>query len=91
MKKNGRFYTLYTHGICASDGEPMGTGSVVVDPEGQVIRRVSRWGFRGTKEEADRLAVIIGLEEAYATDINDIEIRTDYATSTPSSKAVTSR
>jgi ribonuclease HI len=77
MKKNDGFYRVYAHGVCPGDDEPMGIGAAVLSPEGQVIRRVSRWGHPGTKTRAEYLAVIIGLEQARAADVQDIEIRTD--------------
>lgn len=68
---------LYADGACRGNPGPAGSGAALVDPGGHVVAEAMRYLGPGTNNVAEYTALIIGLEEAWRHDVEDLEIRMD--------------
>jgi ribonuclease HI len=68
---------LYADGACRGNPGPAGSGAALVDDGGHVVAEAMRYLGPGTNNVAEYTALIIGLEEAWRHDVEDLEIRMD--------------
>jgi ribonuclease HI len=68
---------LYADGACRGNPGPAGSGAALVSEEGHVVAEAMRYLGPGTNNVAEYTALIIGLEEAWRHDVEDLEIRMD--------------
>jgi ribonuclease HI len=68
---------LYADGACRGNPGPAGSGAALVDGDGHVVAEAMRYLGPGTNNVAEYTALIIGLEEAWRREVEDLEIRMD--------------
>ena len=68
---------LYADGACRGNPGPAGSGAALETEDGHVVAEAMRYLGHGTNNIAEYTALIIGLEEAWRHEVEDIEIRMD--------------
>ena len=68
---------LYADGACRGNPGPGGSGAALVNEEGHVVAEAMRHLGHSTNNVAEYTALIIGLEDAWRHDVEDLEIRMD--------------
>ena len=66
---------LYADGACRGNPGPAGSGAALETEDGHVVAEAMRYLGHGTNNIAEYTALIIGLEEAWRHEVEDIEIR----------------
>ena len=70
-------FVLNTDGACRGNPGPSGAGWVLSTRDGQVVRTGQSFLGRATNNEAEYVAVVLGLEDCLATGVTDILLRAD--------------
>ncbi len=68
---------LFTDGASRGNPGPSGAGVVIEDAEGHLLEELSEYLGRGTNNEAEYRALILGLTRAAELGATEVEIRTD--------------
>jgi len=68
---------LFTDGAARGNPGPAGTGIVLSQPDGSVVRELAEYIGQTTNNVAEYVALIKGLEEALRLGATEIEIHTD--------------
>jgi len=76
-QKNNSWYCLYTDGASRGNPGKAGAGIVLVSPEGEVILKKSFFLGEKTNNEAEYLALWLGLKEACKRGIKNLYIFMD--------------
>ena len=71
------WWTLYTDGASRGNPGPAGAGAVLGDENGKRLAKVSRSLGRATNNEAEYMALIIGLEESIRLGARRLHLRLD--------------
>jgi len=70
-------YALYTDGASRGNPGKAGAGIVILAPNGNIILQKGIYLGEKTNNEAEYLALLLGLKEAYRLGIKDLFIYTD--------------
>ena len=70
-------FILNTDGACRGNPGPSGAGWVFSTSDGRVVRTGSSFLGRATNNEAEYIAVVLGLEDALSAGIGDLLLRAD--------------
>ena len=68
---------LYADGACRGNPGPAGSGAALMNGDGHLVAEAMRYLGHGTNNVAEYTALIIGLEEAWRHEIEDLEVRMD--------------
>jgi site-specific DNA-methyltransferase (adenine-specific) len=69
--------TIHTDGACKGNPGDAGVGVVIKDETGTIIREIAEYIGRTTNNEAEYIALLVGLREAVLLEASEVLVKTD--------------